>query len=604
MVLLLAAATRIHGMAHFPVWTDEGWTAWAIHTHEIDNIVTNLEAERHPPAYFFTLSAWSAAFGFNHTMLRILSVTAGLLTTASIMRLAKDWLGWQAAIYAGALFAVVDSAIYYTQEMRPYSWLILATIWMSLFFLRYLFRPRRIRLICYTFSVIFMLYTQYFGAPVLALHGLFFFWKTTPQQKKGLLIAWGVAGLAYLAWLPSLLRQFDLILADSGLSGYPGSFETTGDGLLELTRILMTEQVAATVALYILGAMALFKQHPRRLSVYLIGTSVGIFIFMAGVNLEIGVLSARTVSFLTPFLMLICGYGLSVLDRVARPVVGATLIGVLLLTTQNIQSRLAGQDVAAALAAQYMRGDLIVLETGADDNALWYEIREQVGENATAEIIRTLPYVKVRSTNTAPVPVVPQISDTLEAHDRIWVIQWLQPSQVMPYLDGAGRYQAVLSREVNVGEEYRGRFGDDTVQLTLFVRRPAADSAENWRFGGLLNLEGALIPQEFDSDSTALHIDLWWTALEPLTRDYSVGVFLLNEAGAVVASQDGPPGNVPTSQWGMMGQFYFDRHSLALPDDLPAGIYRVGVSAYWYGDLALLPVDGQDYAVVGEIRVR
>ncbi len=49
---------------------------------------------------------------------------------------------------------------------------------------------------------------------------------------------------------------------------------------------------------------------------------------------------------------------------------------------------------------------------------------------------------------------------------------------------------------------------------------------------------------------------------------------------------------------------YFDRHTLTIPADLPAGRYSLVVKVYWYGDNEALPVNGQPYATIGEIEVQ
>jgi hypothetical protein len=74
------------------------------------------------------------------------------------------------------------------------------------------------------------------------------------------------------------------------------------------------------------------------------------------------------------------------------------------------------------------------------------------------------------------------------------------------------------------------------------------------------------------------------------------------EADRVLAQHDGPPGDLPTSQW-TPDLLVFDRHTLVLPNDLPSGRYRVTVGVYWFGDRQPLPVDGAPYTVVGTLDV-
>ena len=87
---------------------------------------------------------------------------------------------------------------------------------------------------------------------------------------------------------------------------------------------------------------------------------------------------------------------------------------------------------------------------------------------------------------------------------------------------------------------------------------------------------------------------LWWTAEQTPPLDYSVSVFLLNDAGTLAAQHDGPPleGASPTSTW-QPGDLKYDIHPVVLPATLPAGTYQLAVKVYWYGDNQPLPVQTQ-----------
>jgi hypothetical protein len=203
---------------------------------------------------------------------------------------------------------------------------------------------------------------------------------------------------------------------------------------------------------------------------------------------------------------------------------------------------------------------------------------------------------------------VPQVEGAISAHDRVWIVQWLTPSQVMPWLDsGEAGFRRVLAWQVSVGEQYREHYPDypPTVQIALYERPTLPDSPDDQRiYGDLLVLHDAVIAERA-RPGERLHVDLWWSAAEQaIDRDYSVGVYLMPpDEDRVIAQHDGPPGDTPTSQW-RRDPVYFDRHTLIVPDDLAPGTYRVAVGVYWFGDKLPLKVDGGDFAVVGEIDTR
>lgn len=625
LILLLAATTRIVNAGHFPVWTDEGWSTWATSDHRLEVILDKVAQDRHPPLYFLSLSAWWTIAGNSRIALRFLSIAGGILTVAVVYRIGADWFGRSVARYAALLVAVLDVTVYFSQEIRHYSWLTLSICLMTLFFLRYLQRPRTSSLIGYVFSIAFMLYSLYIGVLTLMVQigiGLLA-WRGSIRKKTYLVAAWIIAVILYAPWLIALSRQLNTLV--DGIDGYA----TTFDGLLTILGILFGSQLALTAGLYLIGLgriisrvgvrhLALTSPPPVPLPVFREGegknnepgvevcwlaqmtivlSGIGLLGLMFVGNLWIGVLSARTLVFLAPMLMLICGYGLSLLNPQIRRVFAGALIAVALVTTDFIQPRLDYHIAAQAVAADYTPGDLIILEDGWDDNAFRYELMLALPADPEPEIIRTLPWVGNRFVIR---PVVPQVEEQIKAHRRVWVVNWLQPPQVIPFLDqGNHNFVRVLTRETSTGAQYKGLYEDRTVRSVLFERPTFAESPRV--YGEILALRDSLIPPNAVRGRN-LHIDLWWSALKIPLLDYSVGVFLLDSAGNVRGQHHIPPGKIPTTRW-EPGILTFDRHTIPIPPDMPLGTYKVGVQVYWYGDRVPLIVGGAKYAIIGEVQI-
>ncbi|HLH72420.1 MAG TPA: hypothetical protein VKX96_03980, partial [Chloroflexota bacterium] len=99
-----------------------------------------------------------------------------------------------------------------------------------------------------------------------------------------------------------------------------------------------------------------------------------------------------------------------------------------------------------------------------------------------------------------------------------------------------------------------------------------------------LNGEIKLIGSQVTSNGTIhnpLSVRLAWRALHQPSADYTVFVHVLDANGRLVAQHDSQPmGNTyPTSDWDT-GDTVYDSLSVALPTDLPAGIYQVSVGMY------------------------
>ena len=82
--------------------------------------------------------------------------------------------------------------------------------------------------------------------------------------------------------------------------------------------------------------------------------------------------------------------------------------------------------------------------------------------------MRTLPWTNDR---TGGQPVVPQIEPILQSHARVWIVQWLQAPQVLPFLQkGGDGFHAAQSLDVSAGA-YGAQFYAPTIEIRLFMKQ-------------------------------------------------------------------------------------------------------------------------------------
>ncbi len=177
-----------------------------------------------------------------------------------------------------------------------------------------------------------------------------------------------------------------------------------------------------------------------------------------------------------------------------------------------------------------------------------------------------------------------------------------------PWLGSAADFNAVLSEHrrswfvvdsIRLPVYYRGDWlsvlrtqmervwsGDDAlVFLTRPDRRPLPTRpsvAVNALLGGSVRLSGY-----DDSGKVALRpgdtyrLTFFWSALAPLSTDYTVFIHLRDAQGATAAQEDAQPlgGDYPTSRW-RPDEVVIDQHSVVLPPELPPGRYQVWVGMY------------------------
>lgn len=102
-----------------------------------------------------------------------------------------------------------------------------------------------------------------------------------------------------------------------------------------------------------------------------------------------------------------------------------------------------------------------------------------------------------------------------------------------------------------------------------------------------------------------LQVDLYWRALSPVERDYTVFVHLMREGGEVWAGQDAQPqrGARPTSSW-REGELIPDTCYLTLPTDAPPDVYAIEFGLYRPDTGKRLTVNFSDAGVIlGHVRV-
>jgi hypothetical protein len=189
----------------------------------------------------------------------------------------------------------------------------------------------------------------------------------------------------------------------------------------------------------------------------------------------------------------------------------------------------------------------------------------------------------------------------------------LQLPNEMPtiaYALRAGLYDRETGRRLPIVPKQGAGQEGDTIFLqqvhvlpsqTMF--RPEMQSRKNYSLGDGIELIGHTIETAAASGhiqpGRTITVTLHWRALEPVERDYTVFVQLLDEAGQVRGQHDSPPvsGRYPTSNW-LPGQIVSDETVLTLAPNLPAGGYQIAVGMYELDTGRRLEVKGEN----GEMR--
>ncbi len=128
VILLAAALLRLPGLGWRSVWLDEGYSVWQAEKSQAAIWLTEGD-EGHPPLYYSFLHLW-LGLGRDETMIRLPSALVSLLGVALIGQLGKRVAGEKVGWTAAAFLAVSPLDVWYAQEARMYTPLmVVGLVW-------------------------------------------------------------------------------------------------------------------------------------------------------------------------------------------------------------------------------------------------------------------------------------------------------------------------------------------------------------------------------------------------------------------------------------------------------------------------------------------
>lgn len=178
--------------------------------HSLDEVMNNFRRVDPlcPPLYPLLLNRWMMAVGTSDLAIRLLSAVFSLCSIVALYFVARKFFATDIARMAALLQAISPFDIYYAQEARMYSLVVLLSVISCGAFLLVLKEHRHLRfvpgwLILYAVSTWGLINAHYTGLFIWAFQIVFgFSWCIKIKQKK--LFAWLSTGwiMVFLLWLP------------------------------------------------------------------------------------------------------------------------------------------------------------------------------------------------------------------------------------------------------------------------------------------------------------------------------------------------------------------------------------------------------------------
>jgi len=221
-ILLFGAILRFHNVDFQSVWLDE------IHTlnESNPNITWSefykllLTSEPHPPLYFALARILFSVFGYSAIVLRLFSALLGVVGLYAMYVLGKEMSNKKTGLIAAFLLSINYFHLYYSQDGRPYIFLVLFTIFAFYRLILFIKIPNRKNAIWYGVGAALMIYGHFFGLFALFTQYLILLFFFILIEKKNRLTFFVNALIAGIITLILFTPATELFIATTQIKNF------------------------------------------------------------------------------------------------------------------------------------------------------------------------------------------------------------------------------------------------------------------------------------------------------------------------------------------------------------------------------------------------
>ncbi|MDQ6836471.1 MAG: glycosyltransferase family 39 protein [Actinomycetota bacterium] len=214
LLTVLAAVIRLVGLAHQSYWYDEADTVSILHTSAGGLLARVPTWETTPPLYFMLAWLWAHLLGDGEAGLRSLSALAGILTVPIGFAAGARLVSRRVGLITAGLIACNPLLVWYSQEARSYSLLVLLSSAALLAFVHLRVRPTPRWTVIWAVTASLALATHYYAALTIVPQAIYLLARYRHTRRVriavGGLTVWG------LLFLVLAMRQ----LQNLGLSNW------------------------------------------------------------------------------------------------------------------------------------------------------------------------------------------------------------------------------------------------------------------------------------------------------------------------------------------------------------------------------------------------
>lgn len=582
-ILALAFGLRAFAVGRPALRGDEGFSVALAAKPVREMVALMLQSEPNPPLYFVALKGWIAIAGSSELALRWPSVLAGAVLVALTYRLGRAWLGKPAAAGAAVLAAFNPFLVWYAQDARVYS--LLAALVLGAAWLTWRAAQKRDWQLWVWAGCLWWLalFAHYFAA--LALASILLALVVAPHTRARWRAAFGMSAGITLAQLPWLAYVAPLLV------GHSKSWISAAGSMEVLWRLLtvfsagqasagaspMNQAIGALVlaALLTWGSVLLLRR-ALRAAAWVLALAVGTPLWLWLLSFYRPVFTEQYALVALPGVCLLAAAGLSGLaaagwwGKAGRSFAYTTFIAISLLSLSNYYfnprySKSPDWRAVSDYLVRTARADEVVA-LNLPDPAFYYYYRAPM----PVEAVPAPPLAEIGG--AAAAAQLAQLRDSY-AHVRFF----FAPSALYDPQGFAGEWLQACCEKTD--DQFVAGFRVQTFDTP--AGSLAAQQPYRVDFGSDISLTGFRLARSAVQRGGQLQLTLFWLARAPIAKSYTVFVHLLAPDGFNILNGDGIPrnGSRPTNSW-QPGETLIDTHSIALPADMPVGVYRIEIGMY------------------------
>ncbi len=266
-IALAGVALRAIGLDAQSLWNDELLIWERTNAPSVPVLIAQGadHGSLHPPGYMLTIYYARTLLGDSESALRLPSLVAGVLSIIAIFFLGRRLYAEREALVACGLMALLWAPIYYSQEARSYSFLILFSILTSHAWLATFARAGSIgrgAALLYVPAAIYCSYLHYFGLYLVALQGVAaLLWFGRDRRSRLAVVAVYLPIVAvYVPWLPAMIHD-----TTSFDRGFDNIKPPEGVFVVDLVRFWFNRSRPLLPVALLIYALFLFRRAPALL---------------------------------------------------------------------------------------------------------------------------------------------------------------------------------------------------------------------------------------------------------------------------------------------------------------------------------------------------